>query len=143
MIRDRIVVGLLDDGLSEKMQLDPNLTLERAVSMARQSEAVHKQQGIVRGTSHKSGELESENMEAVNSRRATKLSQLHKNTFHLEKQPQLDNLQKVREHRTSVPDVGKHHGTTDNSVLQRMLNAISVRKLDIIVLAVILDKSHL
>ena len=34
--------------------------------MARQSEAVYKQQGIVRGTSHKSGELESE---AVNSRR--------------------------------------------------------------------------
>ena len=59
MIRDRIVVGLLDDGLSEKMQLDPNLTLERAVSMARQSETVHKQQGIVRGTSLKSGELES------------------------------------------------------------------------------------
>ena len=55
------------------MQLDPNLTLERAVSMARQSEAVHKQQGIVRGTSHKSGELESENMEAVNSRRGDKV----------------------------------------------------------------------
>ena len=53
MILNRIVVGLLDDGLSEKMQLDPNLTLERAVSMARQSEAVHKQQGIVRGTSLK------------------------------------------------------------------------------------------
>ena len=28
MICDCIVVGLLDDGLSEKMQLDPNLTLE-------------------------------------------------------------------------------------------------------------------
>ena len=73
MIRNRIVVGLLDDGLSEKMQLDPNLTLERAVSMARQSEAVHKQQGIVRGTSLKSGELESENMEAVNSRQGDKI----------------------------------------------------------------------
>ena len=55
------------------MQLDPNLTLKRAVSMARQSEAVHKQQGIVRGTSHKRGELESENMEAVNSRRGDKV----------------------------------------------------------------------
>ena len=40
MIHDRIVVGLLEDGLSEKMQLDPNLTLEKAVSMACQSEAV-------------------------------------------------------------------------------------------------------
>ena len=67
MIRDRIVVGLLDDGLSKKMQLDPILTLEKAVSMARQSEAVHNQQGIVRGTSHDSGELQSENLEAVTS----------------------------------------------------------------------------
>ena len=73
MIRDRIVVGLLDDGLSEKMQLDPNLTLEKAVSMARQSEAVHKQQGIVRGTSHKSSELESDTLESVNSRRGDKI----------------------------------------------------------------------
>ena len=72
MIRDRIVVGLLDDGLSQKMQLDPNLTLEKAVSMTRQSEADHKQQGVVRGTSHESGELESENLEAVNSRRGDK-----------------------------------------------------------------------
>ena len=55
MIRDRIVVGLLDDGLSEKMQLDPNLTLEKAVPMARQSKPVHKQQGVVRGTSQERG----------------------------------------------------------------------------------------
>jgi len=36
MIRDRLV-GLLDDGLSEKMRLNPDLTLEKAVIMARQS----------------------------------------------------------------------------------------------------------
>ena len=35
--------------------------------MALQSEAVHNQQGIVRGTSPDSGELQSENLEAVNS----------------------------------------------------------------------------
>ena len=75
MVQDCIVVGLLDDAwpIQQKMQLNPNLTLERAVSMACQSEAVHKQQGIVRDTSHKSGELESENMEAVNSRRGNKV----------------------------------------------------------------------
>ena len=72
MIHDRIVVDLLDDGLSEKMQLDPNLMLEKAVSMACQSEEVHKQQGIIRGTSHESGELESENLEAMNSRQGDK-----------------------------------------------------------------------
>ena len=54
----------------EIVQLDSNLTLEKAVSMVCQSEAVHKQQGIVRGTSHDSGELGSENhLEAVNSGR--------------------------------------------------------------------------
>ena len=72
MIRDRIFVGLFDDVLSEKMQLDPNLTLEKAVSMAHQSKAVHKQQGIVRGTTFHSGELGSEHMEAVNSKRGDK-----------------------------------------------------------------------
>ena len=44
MIRDRIVVGLLDAKLSEKLQLDPELMLPKAVNQARQSEAVKKQQ---------------------------------------------------------------------------------------------------
>ena len=48
LIRDRIVVGLRDAKISEKLQLDPALTLEKAVTQARQKEAVHKQQSIVR-----------------------------------------------------------------------------------------------
>ena len=48
MIRDTIVVGLVDEQLSEKLQLDPNLTLKRAVDQARQKEAVRKQQAVVR-----------------------------------------------------------------------------------------------
>ena len=50
MVRDRLVVGLLDASLSEKMQLDSELTLDKALSMARHSEAVRKQQPVVRGT---------------------------------------------------------------------------------------------
>lgn len=50
MIRDRIVVGLLDSRLSEKLQMDAELTLEKAVNATRQSELVKKQQSIVRGT---------------------------------------------------------------------------------------------
>ena len=42
MIRDRIVVGLLDEALAEKLQFDSKLTLETAVTTARQSEGVHK-----------------------------------------------------------------------------------------------------
>ena len=35
MIRNRIVVGLLDANLSMKLQMDPDLTLDKAVAMAR------------------------------------------------------------------------------------------------------------
>ena len=49
LIRDRIVVGIRDAQLSEKMQMEPELTLERAVTLARQSECVKTQQPTVRG----------------------------------------------------------------------------------------------
>ena len=48
MIRDRIVVGIRDSQLSEKLQMDPNLTLEKAVAQSRQAESVKKQQAIIR-----------------------------------------------------------------------------------------------
>ncbi|UYV78416.1 hypothetical protein LAZ67_16001287 [Cordylochernes scorpioides] len=44
LIRDRIVVGVRDKALSERMQLDSELTLEKAVKMVRQQEAVRQQQ---------------------------------------------------------------------------------------------------
>ena len=43
MMRDRLVVGIRDEALSEKLQLDPELTLEKAKKMIRQREAVHEQ----------------------------------------------------------------------------------------------------
>ena len=49
MIRDRIVVGIRDKALSEKLQLEADLTLEKAVNFARQKENVRKQQGFLRG----------------------------------------------------------------------------------------------
>ena len=47
MIRDRLVVGLRDANLSEKLQLDSELTLEKAIAMAHQSESVKLQQATV------------------------------------------------------------------------------------------------
>ncbi|UYV80371.1 K02A2.6-like [Cordylochernes scorpioides] len=44
LIRNRIVVGVRDKALSERMQLDSELTLEKAVKMVRQQEAVRHQQ---------------------------------------------------------------------------------------------------
>jgi len=50
MIRDRIVVGIRDSALSERLQLDPDLTLEKAKTLVRQREDVHEQQAILRGS---------------------------------------------------------------------------------------------
>ena len=49
MIRDRIVVGIRNSALSEKLQLDPELTLAKAATQVRQAEAVKQQQPLVRG----------------------------------------------------------------------------------------------
>ena len=49
MIRDRLVVEILDKGLSEKLQLYPELTLEQAKTMVRQKEAVHEHQQVFKG----------------------------------------------------------------------------------------------
>ena len=50
MIRDRLVVGLRDSKLSERLQLDSDLDLKKALAMARNSEAVRAQQTTVRGS---------------------------------------------------------------------------------------------
>ena len=49
LIRDRLVVGLRDVALSERLQIDSDLTLATAVLKARQSEQVKRQQGELRG----------------------------------------------------------------------------------------------
>lgn len=42
--RDRFVVSILDSKISKKLQMDPELTLERAIQVAAQSEEVDRQQ---------------------------------------------------------------------------------------------------
>ena len=51
IIRDRLVEGIRDSLLSERFQLDANLTLEKAKIAIRQKEAAHEQQGILKGDS--------------------------------------------------------------------------------------------
>ena len=50
IICDRVVVGLQDAHLSEKMQLEADLLLEKAVTQARQADSVKQQQCLVHGT---------------------------------------------------------------------------------------------
>ena len=71
MVRDRLVVGLLDVSLSEKMQLDFELTLNKALAMAWHSEAVHKQQPVVRGIAQQNDlTVEYETIDTLTSKNA-------------------------------------------------------------------------
>ncbi len=49
LVRDRLVVGIADARLSEELQLDSTLTLEKAVTAIRQAELVYQQQDVLRG----------------------------------------------------------------------------------------------
>ena len=48
-IRNRIVVSISDAKLSQRMQLDEKLTLEKATHMARQAEQIFQKHEIFRG----------------------------------------------------------------------------------------------
>ena len=50
MIRDRLVVGIRDSALSQRLQLDTGLMLEKAKTMVHQREAVGEQQQLLKGT---------------------------------------------------------------------------------------------
>ena len=49
MIRDRLVVGIHDRHLSERLHLNSELTLEKAKKAIRQHEAVQGQQNMLKG----------------------------------------------------------------------------------------------
>ena len=50
LIRDLIVVGVLDDSLSDRLQARADLTLEMAVQMSRQAEARKQNKDLTRGS---------------------------------------------------------------------------------------------
>ena len=47
MIRDRLIVGIRNNSLSEQLQMDAELTLEKAKKAVRQKEAVYGQQSVL------------------------------------------------------------------------------------------------
>ena len=71
MIRDRIVIGLRDSALSEKLQLESELTLEKAITLARNRESIRKQQPVVRADT-------SSNIDAVGFSSKHKSAKTHK-----------------------------------------------------------------
>ena len=50
MNHDRLVIGIRDTSLPEKLQLDAHLTLEKAMKAVKQMEAVGEQQRILQAT---------------------------------------------------------------------------------------------
>ncbi|KAL7859464.1 hypothetical protein SRHO_G00146110 [Serrasalmus rhombeus] len=52
LLRDRIVVGIRDRALSQKMQMERELDLVKAINMARQVEDIKRQQIDIRGNPH-------------------------------------------------------------------------------------------
>jgi len=60
MIRNRLVVDIKDDLLSERLQMESNLMLDKAKTLIRQREAVQQQQGILKGNGYA--------LEAVNTK---------------------------------------------------------------------------
>ena len=68
LIRDRIVVGVRDAKLSESLQMDPELTLQKTVTRVRHSEEIKKQQPMLRGSIN---DRQSDNLDAMSARRQT------------------------------------------------------------------------
>lgn len=66
IIRDHIVVSIRDAKLSEKLQLDPNLTLDKTITQVRQNEEIKRQQPIIRR------EKSEVNVDAVITKRTSK-----------------------------------------------------------------------
>ena len=79
MIRDRLVVGIRDSSLSERLQLDAEFTLEKAKKSIHQREAVQQQQQVLKGAGEPSG------LEALHHDRYAKRQrgrQQHRGTTH-------------------------------------------------------------
>ena len=64
MIRDRLVVGIRDEAMSERLQMESELTLDKAKKLIRRREAVQQQQGILKGSN--------ETLETINARSKAK-----------------------------------------------------------------------
>ncbi|KXJ30128.1 Retrovirus-related Pol polyprotein from transposon opus [Exaiptasia diaphana] len=71
LIRDRLVVGLRDAKLSEKLQMNSELTLAKAMDQARLDEAIKKQQSVVRGNTTQTGGPE-QNVEFIQRKKFQK-----------------------------------------------------------------------
>ena len=69
MIRDRIVISIRDSALSEHLQMDADLTLDKAKKLVRQREAVQEHQVILKNGNFQMSEMP---IDYAGSRKASK-----------------------------------------------------------------------
>lgn len=92
MIRDWLVVGIQYQGLSEKLQMDSGLTLEKAVLQIRQHEEIKKQQPVVRDTTVK--EMKEANVDLLKFKKKTFRDNQTRKTFETKSQSEYQKGQK-------------------------------------------------
>ena len=95
LICDRIVVGIRDKALSEKLQLKANFTLEKAMNFARQEETVRKQQIVLRDDAKQS-------IDAVGVRKFSKVRMNQVNQVNHSERPTFDERQKNQQDKAKV-----------------------------------------
>ena len=133
MIPDRIVVGILNSTLSDQLQLDPHLTLEKATAKVHQSGAVKQQQPIVQGNStQNSAEALYQPVKSVFDNKGP-ISKGHSyspigQSYRVEANHNI--FIAVQQLPLVVLHVGRSQITLDFNVLPVTLSAISVRKED-------------
>ena len=111
MIRDRLVVGIGDASLSQQLQLDADLNLEKAKQKIRQREAVSEQQRELKGAS-----LEHTSLETVRFRNLRERCQ-----------PRGEANRTLRTHRPSA-GAAECLNTLEANAQQKMLYAIAAKR---------------
>ena len=114
-IRDRIVIGILDKSLSRKLQMKPDLNLDMAIQMARQSEQINIQVAGQTDEKHL-GEVSRKDRRRRTSRK-------------LDPKPR-DKKQSTSRSTNVVPDATAHTDTTRHA-RRRTRNVENVKRWDI------------
>ncbi len=111
LLRDRLVVGILDKKLSEQLQMDAELTIEKAKKVIRQREAVREQSTDLLGKSDQSAHIEVVRERHSHSKRSAgkqyQQTRTHKGGA------------KISSHQRGCMRCGKRHPTRDQCPAKR------------------------
>ena len=103
MIRDRIVVGIRNHALSEKMQLEESLDLARATKLARENEAIKKQQPGLRDTADRKVKTELDDIQTKSHKPRKRLPVQHRSG------PPRSATTQPQKHNKGCTRCGNHH----------------------------------